>query len=654
MGIPAVSAGEGTAEIVAFGEGDFPVTRVTLYTAGLANMVHETTVTDNQTILFPVEHKDLNDILKSLVVEDLGGGTVEAVTFASGDPLSAALGDMRVNPSGSPALRDFLLRTQGEEVSVTTPDGSFAGRIFSVEEKGETDGNHLYLNLMDSQGIRKVEITQLSGLTYTDSVLKEELNKALSLIAQSRVKSTRLLKISFKGSGRRKIRLSYIRAVPLWKTSYRINLDRMGVPRLEGWALVQNTGSIPWEDVKLGFVAGSPNAFTMDLATPRYIHREQVDIATSAPIGATSYDRGYEPEPSMMAEKSSRTAAPMAMAMEEAYGLSDYDEWEESYIPEPSVAPRATGVRSGNFYRYDVRTPVTVESRSSAMIPILTQEEAGTSLGVYDPSYNLVFKGVRLTNDSDAHWAAGPATILEGRYYGGDALLPEMIPGTSRLLTYAVHGAVEVQKTSSSEPQRIVSLQIHDGILYRTDKILRETLYRIAGDEKELLLIHPKESGWTLTEHPDIQEETTGEYRFTLKEWKEPVPVREENIRSQQYGLANMRIQDYSYYIEWEGISLTMKDAFQRLSRMKEDTDRIRNEISQANSRINRIERDQNRVRENMKVLEKDSDLYEQYADQLSRQEKEIQDTYKQLADLQNDLQKAEQKLKDAIVSLNM
>ncbi len=658
IGLPAVSAGEGTVDLSSVSGSPLPVTGVTLYTAGLAQIVHETTVQGNQTIYLPVEHKDMNDILKSLVLEDLGGGTTEAVSFASGDPLSSALGDMRINPSGSPALKDFLLRTQGEIVTVTTREGTYSGKIFSVEIQREDESTLTVLNLLDESGIRAVNITELQSLSYDDPVLRDEMNRALTLIAQSRIKSTRMLAIRCTGTGERRIRISYIRAVPLWKTSYRITLNEEGVPRLEGWALVQNTGNAPWKDVRLGFVAGSPNAFTMDLSTPRYVHRDQVEIASAAPIGATGYDRGYAPEPapSMAMEKSYRASSQM-MAMEDEmagdYYADEAYEMEESYVPAPAES-RALGSRAGNFYRYDVKTPVTLEARSTAMIPILVSENAGSSLAVYDPSYDMVFKGIRLENSSDAQWATGPATVLEGRSYAGDTLLPEMLPENSRLLTYAVHGSVEVLKETSSEPQKIVSLKMADGLLYREDRIRRETLYRIEGDERELLLIHPKNAGWNLIESPEIQEETPGEYRFTLSDWEQPVPVREEYISTRQYNLLSMGVQDYAYYLEWNGLNPELEGALKKLSDLKRDSDRIRSEITSVNNSLSRLGRDQSRIRENMKVLDKSSDLYEQYEKQLGDQEKQIQSYNTRLDSLQTEILRSEERLKEYILSLDI
>ncbi len=658
IGLPAVSSGEVHFEN-GRGYDQFPIKRVSLYTSGLAWMVHETTVTDNEIVYFSVEDKDINDILKSLVLEDLDGGTVEAVNFDSEDPLSTILGDLRVNPSGSPTLVDFLLRTQGEMVSVTTPYGAFEGRIFSVEIITVNEGEkRVILNLMDDEGIKTIDISALQQLQFLDKILQKEMLSALDRIAQSRIKSSRSIKLSFTGTGTRRVRLSYIRAVPLWKTSYRIVLDEKGTPRLEGWALVQNTGSFPWKNIQLDFIAGQPNAFTMDMATPRYVTRQHVQPSIDTPLGATEYERGYASSPVPMPKNEMRSGSlSMMLAEPEALYEDDsaggYYDKSKSYSPSP-VASRAAGVRGGNFYRYEVKKPITVDSRSSAMIPIIEESEVGSTLGVYDPAYDLVLKGLRLANDTDAHWAAGPVSITEGRYYGGDALIPEMIPHSEQLITYAVHGTMDIQKTMKSEPQRIDSLRIVNGILHRVDKLERETEYIVEGTEKEVIIIHPKNSGWALTKNPEIDRETLSEYRFKIDNWEKPVIVSEEYLISRQVSLAGFRNIDTLTYIGWSGISTELKNAFEKMSTLLEDVSSIRNDISSADNDISRLERDQNRIRENIKVLEFTSDLYKQYSSQLAEQEKTIQELNRKINEMQNNLKIADEAFKDFIKKLDI
>jgi hypothetical protein len=650
LSLPVYGTGEGLMEVETEAENSasdrLPVVGVSLYTAGLAQIVHETIVSGDEVLSFPVDPRDIDDLLKSLSIEDLDGGIVDTVNFDSNEPLSVSLGDLRLNPSGSPSITDFLLRTQGESVTVESKTGVHSGRIFSVEVRKSEEESKTILNLMESGKIFAVDISELKSLRFDDRVLQDELSSALKLIADSRLKSVRKLRISSRGRGERRLRLSYIKEVPLWKTSYRIVLDEEGQARLEGWAIVQNTSGSSWEDIRLSFVAGRPNAFAMDLSTPRYITRKRLDVAAAAPMEPEVYEKAYAPEPSA---SRSRVFAEAPARADEVYEQEE----AESFTP-PALVSQASGAREGNFYRYNVRHPVTVNARSSAMIPILTEEAAGSSLGIYDPAYGVVFKGIRLSNKTDAHWAAGPVTVREGRFYGGDAMLPEMIPGSERLVTYAEHGTLDVDKIITSEPQRITALKIAEGVLHRTDKITRETEYRIEGAEKELLIIHPREAGWKLIDSPPPSKETQGEYRFSITEWEEPLKIGEEYIISRTFSLNSFTVSDLQMYIEWSEISSEMKRVFTKIADLRQAVENIRLQINTLNGRVNRIERDQNRVRENMKVLDKESDLFHQYSESLAAQEEEIRQLYSDISAKQSELSAAEGKLREYIDSLEI
>jgi predicted nucleic acid-binding Zn-ribbon protein len=55
-----------------------------------------------------------------------------------------------------------------------------------------------------------------------------------------------------------------------------------------------------------------------------------------------------------------------------------------------------------------------------------------------------------------------------------------------------------------------------------------------------------------------------------------------------------------------------------------------------------------------MKVLDKNSDLFKRYSDQLEKQEEEINDLNNQSMKKQNELQEVETKLKDYIAGLDI
>ena len=45
---------------------------------------------------------------------------------------------------------------------------------------------------------------------------------------------------------------------PIWKTSYRLVLDKKEKPFLQGWAVVENPTDEDWNDVEMALVSGRP------------------------------------------------------------------------------------------------------------------------------------------------------------------------------------------------------------------------------------------------------------------------------------------------------------------------------------------------------------------------------------------------------------
>ena len=64
----------------------------------------------------------------------------------------------------------------------------------------------------------------------------------------------------------------------MWKTSYRILLDD-DKSLIQGWALIDNTQDVDWDQVDLTLVAGLPVSFVHDLYSPRYQKRPVVEVS---------------------------------------------------------------------------------------------------------------------------------------------------------------------------------------------------------------------------------------------------------------------------------------------------------------------------------------------------------------------------------------
>ena len=98
---------------------DIPVTAVTLYSSGVGYFEHSGTVDGVATAELRFKTGQINDVLKSLILQDLDGGTIGTVVFPSQDPLEKTLGSFQVDLRGSPTLGQLLGQLRGAPVVVT-------------------------------------------------------------------------------------------------------------------------------------------------------------------------------------------------------------------------------------------------------------------------------------------------------------------------------------------------------------------------------------------------------------------------------------------------------------------------------------------------------------------------------------------------------
>jgi len=84
-------------------------------------------------------------------------------------------------------------------------------------------------------------------------IFQPELRRALEVLATRHDSQKKVVSLSFNGEGKRKVKVGYVIENPIWKTSYRLKLDR-GEAFLQGWAVVENLTGGDWKDVELVLV----------------------------------------------------------------------------------------------------------------------------------------------------------------------------------------------------------------------------------------------------------------------------------------------------------------------------------------------------------------------------------------------------------------
>ena len=240
-----------------------PVARVVLFNSGVGYFQREGDVEGDTHIdlSFPVQ--DVNDLLKSLVVQDLGGGQVSAVSLDSQAPIEKTLKSFAIDLSSNPSLAQILDQARGEKVEVvlqqsaTSQPGTVTGAIVGVEKQKQPVGKDgvvevEQLNLWCAEGIRQVKLADVQRVRFLNPILDSEFRKALEVVTLGHDTQKKAVSFNFSGQGKRSVRVGYVVENPIWKTSYRLVLNKESKPFLQGWAVVENTTDEDWNGVRHG------------------------------------------------------------------------------------------------------------------------------------------------------------------------------------------------------------------------------------------------------------------------------------------------------------------------------------------------------------------------------------------------------------------
>src|SRR5580704_127044 len=93
-----------------------PVKGVVLFSSGVGYFQREGSVDGDARVdlTFPVG--DINDLIKSLILQDHSGGLVSAVNYDSHDPVERTLKSFAVDLTKDPSQADLLQQARGEKI----------------------------------------------------------------------------------------------------------------------------------------------------------------------------------------------------------------------------------------------------------------------------------------------------------------------------------------------------------------------------------------------------------------------------------------------------------------------------------------------------------------------------------------------------------
>ena len=673
-----------------------PLEKVVLFTSGVGFFQHGGKVDGDAQVEMAFKSEQINDLLKSMVLEDRDGGTVAAVSYASRDPITKTLGTFAVNLTDNPSIGQILGRLRGARIEVeAAPPAS--GTIVGVEKRTVPVGDDQtvekeFVTILTKEGLRTLALDTITRLKLLDERLQGELEKALAVLALGTDNDRKSVTLDFAGKGARRVRVGYVQEAPVWKTSYRVVLGaedgkaaekdkdkKQEKALLQGWAIVENTTDQDWKDVRMSLVSGRPISFRMDLYQPLYVPRPEVRQELYASLLPQQYGQDLAKRDREFAAAGERQGRiQLARPEKAASGLrgaaAAYAPAESSVVGDEkalsldmaanagSIQSVAQGAALGELFRYEIDKPVSIARQRSAMLPIVSEQIEAEKVSIYDDRVlaKHPLAGLRLVNLTKLNLMQGPVTVYDGGVYAGDARVEDLVPGSERLVSYAVDLDVEVAPRTEPHPEEIVSVKLAKGTLVVTRKLARRKIFEIknsAADAVKLLVEHPREEPWKLVAPEKPAETTRDRYRFAVTaEPGKPVTleVAEEQQTLQQLALVNTDDSTILFFTNAKQTSPAVKEALTAVIERKREIERFVQERAKREQEVNVVGQEQERIRQNMAQLERTSDLYTRYVQKFAVQEDRVETLRKEVADLQAKELEARRALDDYLQQLEL
>jgi hypothetical protein len=645
---------------------DLPIKQVVLYKHGVGYFERSGQLAAGESARLDFKAAEMNDVLKSLTIEEKGGGKVTGLRYDSSEPLAQRLAEFPFQLGAQQPLSAVLDQLKGARVELKVGAQAIAGEIVAgrlVPGDEKRPQQEQITLLLDSGELRNVDLTAVASVRFTDPKLQAQFKDYLATLVSSRSKEKRSVYIDSTDARARQIAASYMIPTPVWKSSYRLIFDQSAQPTLEGWAIVDNTTGEDWTSIQLSLVSGRPISFVSRLYEPRYLQRPVAELPEESAAKPVIH------EGEIAEEKQEPAFARRAMPMAGLAGAQPPTTAAAPAVPGKeadmlrtgalsSVAATAATRELGELFEYRISTPVTVRKGESAMLPFLQQKIAARKLLVYsDQSSQYPTNSAEITNMTGKTLDGGPITVFDGGAYGGEALMETLKAGDKRLISYAVDLGTRITTQFDSKSDTVREIHLRRGILTARAAAVETKTYTIRNVDqkaKTLVIEHPARPGYRLLDRKPA-ETTASAYRFEVKlapGATEKFPVTEERVYDNTFVISSMTPDVMMIYVRNKSLSDAARKQLEQIANLKNQIAAIDGDSKRTESDINNLVRDQDRLRQNINSLNQVSgqqQLVQSYAKQLADQEIKLAGLRDHAAELQRRRAALEAELNSAI-----
>jgi len=648
---------------------ELPVRQVVLYKHGVGYFERAGQLAAGESVRLDFKASEMDDVLKSLTIEEKGGGKISGLRYDSSEPLAHKLADFPFQLGAAQPLSAVLDQLKGAGIELkfaneTVTGAIVAARLVAANEK-HPEREQIML-LMDGGDLRNFDLGAASSVRLVDPRLQAQFKDYLAALTDARSKEKRSVYIDSTGGKAREIAASYMIPTPVWKSSYRLIFGDAGEPTLEGWAIVDNTTGEDWNNVDLSLVSGRPVSFISRLYEPRYVTRPTAELPEDRASAPVVYEGAVESEADTIKAPAPPPApavpAPAAKAMGASAGrnIEQFSRLQKAPAVSTITAPAAAG-ELGELFEYRISTPVTVRRNESALLPFLQQKVDTRKLLIYsDQSSTHPMNAAEITNSTGKTLDGGPITVYDAGAYAGEALMETVKTGDKRLISYAVDLGTRITTMFDTKADLVREIHARQGILttrLASVEIKTYTIHNVDQKAKTLIIEHPARPEYNLLDRKPL-EKTSNAYRFEVKlapGATEKFPVTEERVYDNSFSITDLTPDVLFTYVRNKNLSDAARKQIEQIANQKQQIAAAAREIERIDRQINDVVRDQERLRQNIMSLNRVSGQEQQvqtYAKQLAGQESQLATLRDRRADLDTKRATLESAVGSAIESM--
>ncbi|MEM8663157.1 MAG: DUF4139 domain-containing protein [Pseudomonadota bacterium] len=440
------------------------VTQVTLATGGLAQ-VEGRMAEPGEAMRMAVERGLVADVLRTLVIT--GPAPVRSIDLEAAEAVGERSTTGRLLNGDLSNPETILQSLIGESVEVRGGAVQLTGRLLSFTPLIVPGSNKvpekpaLRIAVATEDGrVAFATFETMNALAIEGSAVRERVDGVVPALRESVDDGRRELTVRLDASAQ--AGFSFVVPTTVWRPSYRAIVGTGSDVELQGWATLENTTGLDWNDINLRLAVGTPVAYAQDVYSPLRTSRPSApfEVGRTAEVPLIQQDAPavMELEAAGTRYSRQRMGGVMAMAAPAPSPPADMADRARLITGGPAQAGSAATI-------FPVAGEIDLAAGRTLTVPFLDgSDEAERIVFLTVGGNQTPMDALELSFDAEATVPGGLIAVYDDTGFVGDARFAGADGGERTILPFAVSSDVNVRITQNQQ-YRLSRAQIVDGTL---------------------------------------------------------------------------------------------------------------------------------------------------------------------------------------------